>query len=88
MVRYLSKRHGDTEHKERIDDNVVTDLKISYCKNNLPYVEALKVSLEFNNIFNEKYVSVINAMDDNRGGNPSYYVGSPFNSMITLSLNF
>ena len=88
MVRYLSKRHGDTEHKERIDDNVVTDLKISYCKNNLPYVEALKVSLEFNNIFNEKYVSVINAMDDNRGGKPSYYVGSPFNSMITLSLNF
>jgi len=88
MVRYLGKRYGDAEHEEYIDDHVVTDLKFGYVKKNLPYVDALKVSLEFNNIFNEKYVSVINAMDDNREGNPSYYVGSPFNTMVNLSLEF
>jgi len=86
MVRYLGSRYGDAEHKERIDDYIVADLKIGYTKKNLFFVKALKVSLEFSNIFDKEYVSVINSMDDTRAGSTSYYVGAPFTTMLTVSL--
>jgi iron complex outermembrane receptor protein len=86
MVRYLGKRYGDAEHKERINDYIVADMKIGYTKKNLFFVDALKVSLEFSNIFDKEYVSVINSMDDTRAGSTSYYVGAPFTAMLTVSL--
>ncbi len=88
MVRYLGKRYGDAEHKERIDDYVVADLKMGYTFNNLSFIDKLKLSLEFTNLFDEEYVSVINAMDDSREGNTSYLVGAPFTSMMTVSFDF
>jgi len=88
MVRYLGSRYGDAEHKERIDDYFVADVKVSYTKKNLFFVETLKVSLEFINIFNNEYVSVINSMDDTQAGSTSYYVGAPFTALLTVSLEF
>jgi iron complex outermembrane receptor protein len=88
MVRYLDERYGDAENTEEIDDYVVADLKISYTREDLSFVDALKVSLEFTNLFDEEYVSLIHAMDDNRAGSPSYYVGAPFTSLLTVSLEF
>jgi iron complex outermembrane recepter protein len=88
MVRYLGKRYGDAEHKERIDDYVVADLKMGYTFNNLSFVDKLNLSLELTNLFDEEYVSVINAMDDSREGNTSYLVGAPFTSMMTVSFDF
>ncbi|MGE0083927.1 MAG: TonB-dependent receptor [Desulfococcaceae bacterium] len=85
MVRWLDKRYGDAEHKEEIDDYIVADLKLSYTRKKLSFIEALKVSLEFSNIFDEEYVSVINSSDDTRAGSTSYYVGAPFTSMLTVS---
>lgn len=86
MLRYLGKRYGDAENKEEIDDYMAADLKLSYAAKNLSFTKALKVSLEFSNIFDEEYVSVINSMDDTRAGNTSYYVGAPFTAMMTISL--
>lgn len=88
IVRYLGERFGDAEHKERIDAYMVADLKIGYTKKNLSFVDTLKISLEFNNICDEEYVSVINAMDDTRAGRASYYVGAPFTTMLTVSAEF
>ncbi|MBU4011333.1 MAG: TonB-dependent receptor, partial [Proteobacteria bacterium] len=88
MARYSGKRYGDAEHKECIDDYVLADLKIGYSKKNLPFTDILKVSLEFMNIFDKEYVSVINSMDDTRAGSTSYYVGSPFTTMMTVSMEF
>jgi iron complex outermembrane receptor protein len=30
MIRYLTDRYGDAEHKEKIGDYLVTDLNLSY----------------------------------------------------------
>ena len=86
MVRYLDKRFGDAENTEEIDDYVVADLKISYSKKDLAFIDTLKVSLEFVNLFDEEYVSLINAMDDSRAGGTSYYAGAPFTTLLTVSL--
>jgi iron complex outermembrane receptor protein len=88
MVRYMSKRYGDAEHRERIDDYVVADLKMDYTFHNLFFVDKLKASLEFTNLFDEEYVSVINSMDDARAGRTSYLVGAPFTAMMTVSFDF
>jgi len=86
MLRYLDDRYGDAENTEEIDDYVVADLKIGYTRKDIAFFKALKVSLEFTNIFDEEYVSLINAMDDSRSGSTSYYVGAPFTTLLTFSL--
>jgi iron complex outermembrane receptor protein len=88
MVRYMGSRYGDAEHNEKIDDYVVADLKMGYTFNHLCFVDKLKLSLELTNLFDHEYVSVINAMDDSRAGNTSYYVGAPFTAMMTASFAF
>ena len=88
MVRYLGSRYGDAEHKERMDDYVVADLKISYTKKKLSFIEALKISLELSNIFNKEYISVVNSSDDTRAGSTSYYVGAPCTTMLTVAMEF
>jgi iron complex outermembrane receptor protein len=52
----------------------------------LAFVDTLKVSLEFTNIIDKEYISEINAMDDSRAGSTSYYVGAPFKTLCTVSL--
>jgi len=88
MIRYLTDRYGDAEHKEKIGDYLVTDLNLSYTKRKLSFTDALKISLQFHNLFDNKYVSVINSSDDNRAGKASYYVGAPFTTVLSLSMGF
>jgi iron complex outermembrane recepter protein len=88
MVRYIGKRYGDAEHREEIDDYVVADLKMGYTFRNISFIDRLKLSLELINLFDEKYVSVINASDDARAGATSYLVGAPFTAMMTVSFDF
>jgi iron complex outermembrane receptor protein len=88
MVRYMGSRYGDAEHNEKIDDYVVADLKMGYTFNHLCFIDKLKLSLELTILFDHEYVSVINAMDDSRAGNTSYYVGAPFTAMMTASFAF
>jgi outer membrane receptor protein involved in Fe transport len=86
MARYLGKRYGDPEHKEEIDDYIVVDLGIKYTKRNFYFIDALKVSLDFYNLLDKEYVSVINSSDDTRAGATSYLVGAPFAAVLTVSL--
>ena len=74
------------EITDKIDEYMVADLKIGYMKKDLSFINTLKISLEFSNLFDEEYVSLINAMDDSRAGNTSYYVGAPFTTLLTVSL--
>jgi iron complex outermembrane receptor protein len=87
MLRYLDDRFGDAENTEEIDDYVVVDLKVGYTKKDIAFFESLKVSLEFTNLFDEEYVSLINAMDDSRAGSTSYYVGAPFTALLSFSID-
>jgi iron complex outermembrane receptor protein len=88
ILTYLSKRYGDVEHKEEISSYWTADMKINYIRRKILYADELKVSFELNNIFDKKYISIINASDDSRQGATSYYVGAPFTAMLSLSLSF
>lgn len=87
MLRYLGERYGDAENTEKIGDYTTVDLKIGYTQKHLAFIDRLNVSLELINLFDKEYVSVINAMDDSRAGATSYYVGAPFTTLLTLSLD-
>ncbi len=88
ILTYLAKRYGDVEHKEKIASYWTADMKIDYIRKKVLYADELKVSFELNNIFDKKYISIINAMDDSRQGSTSYYVGAPFTAILSLSLGF
>lgn len=88
MFRYVGERYGDAEHKENIGDYFLADLKIGYTMKNISIIESMKLSMELQNIFNTKYVSLINASDDSRAGSTSYYVGAPFTVVMKVSMEF
>lgn len=87
QMRYIGTRYGDAEHNEKISSYSVFDLKLNYIKEKIGMLKSLKVSLELDNIFNKKYVSVINAMDDAVSGT-TYYVGAPFTVRGSVSFAF
>ena len=87
QMRYIGKRYGDCQHKEEIPSYAVFDMKLNYIKEKIGMLKGLKVSLEFDNIFNKKYVSVINAMDDAVSGT-TYGVGAPFTMRGSISFAF
>lgn len=87
QMRFIGKRFGDAEHKEEIPSYAVFDLKLNYIKEKIGMLKGLKISLEFDNIFNKKYVSVINAMDD-AVSDTTYGVGAPFTMRGSVSFAF
>ncbi len=87
QMRYIGKRYGDVQHNEQIPSYTVFDLKLNYLKEKIGMLRALKLSLEFDNIFNKKYVSLINAMDDAVSGT-TYGVGAPFTMRGSISFGF
>lgn len=87
QMRYIGKRYGDVQHNEQIPSYAVFDLKLNYLKEKVGMLRALKLSLEFDNLFNKKYVSIINAMDDAVSGT-TYGVGTPFTMRGSISFAF
>jgi iron complex outermembrane recepter protein len=88
MLRYIGKRYGDAENKEKIDGYTVADLKIGYNKKLHSVVDTLNISLELTNLFDKEYISLIDAVDDYLAGKRSYYVGGPFTALMSVSLKF
>jgi len=77
-LRYLGARYGNTAHTERVGGYVLADLALRYTRKKALGGGTLKAGLELNNLFDKKYVAVINASDDNLGGGASYLPGAPF----------
>jgi len=87
-MRVLGKRYGDAEHKEEIASYPVFDLRIGYHKDTFQRLKDFNISLDFDNILDKKYVSVINAGDDAITGATTYSVGSPFTVKAAVSFVF
>ena len=87
-VRVIGERYGDVEHREKIDRYAVADLSLSYTRRKVLNLAQLKLSLDFSNITNERYVAVINSSDDTRAGSTSYYQGAPFSAIGSVSVQF
>jgi len=87
QVRFLSKRYANVEHTERIPSFLVCDLRVSYLRERIGFIKNFKVSVEVDNLFDKKYISMINAMDDAVSGT-TYGVGAPFTVRGSLSFRF
>lgn len=88
MLRYIGSRYTDLENRDEVDGATVVDLRMSYILPNMLHAEEMKLSLELNNLLDKEYISSINAMDDSRQGQASYYQGAPFSGMLTLSVKY
>jgi iron complex outermembrane receptor protein len=83
--KYISERFGDVEHQEKVEGHFVADAGLGYAFHDVPIAEQLKLSLEIQNLFDTRYVSVLTASDYNREGVTGYYVGAPFTALLKAS---
>ncbi len=88
LAKHNGKRYGDATNKEEIDGYTVTDMTISYNKDPFNILKSFKASLEIKNLFDTKYIGTINALDDARQGNASYYTGAPRSIIGTVAVTF
>lgn len=87
-IRFSGKRYGDIQHNEKIDSYTVVDFGARYKWKNVFFNNTLNLSLDIYNIFNKRYVSLINVSDDSRSGAASYYAGAPLTAIISATLEF
>lgn len=85
MFRCLGSRYADAENKEKIPAAALVDLRMHYRLPDVPWAREMKISLELNNLFDKRYVSVINASDDSREGQATFHPGAPFSAVLGLS---
>ncbi|WP_419769275.1 MAG: TonB-dependent receptor [Candidatus Marinarcus sp.] len=85
LARYIGKRYGDAENKEKVDAYTVFDLNTKYVLKK----EKLELSLALQNIFDKQYIGVVkNSLDDTRTGATSYYQGAPFSAVLSMVYKF
>lgn len=87
MVRYLGSRYGNAVNTEKVEEAWLADFRATYTKKNFYEKSTLKVALEFDNIFDKEYISVINA-SDYETGTTTYQLGSPRSIMLTMGVHF
>ncbi len=89
LVVYTGERYGDILHTQRIPSSTIVNLNIDYNKKNLGSFKDFKIGLEFINLFNRHYISMINGFDSSAiTGGASYYAGMPFTVATTISTRF
>jgi len=76
IYRYVGSSYGDLSTNEKIPSYSVWDLNISYNKENLGMLKDLRISLNFYNIFDKKYII------------PGYYFGAPFTVIGSIEFKF
>jgi iron complex outermembrane receptor protein len=74
-VRCIGERYGDIGHNEKIPPYTVIDLKLGYAIEKFHWLKDLRLSLEFYNLLDKKYIV-----------SPSYYPGAPFTILGSLSV--
>jgi iron complex outermembrane receptor protein len=87
-LRYTGKRYGDVENNEHVSAFTVVDADIRYTKENIWNFKSITAGLAFYNLFNTRYISVINVSDDTRQGSASYYTGAPLTVVGRLEFKF
>lgn len=87
-VRFTGKRFGDTEEKQVVSGYTVADLGIDYQARNLLGFKRLDIGLSISNLFDRRYIGLINTSDYAVGGLPTYLPGTPRAAALTVSGKF
>jgi iron complex outermembrane receptor protein len=91
ILRYVGKRYGDVTNNQSISDYTTVDLSIRYTKEHIfgcKDLKVLSVGLDFYNLLDKEYISLINVSDDSVQGRASYYAGAPFTVAGHVELKF
>jgi iron complex outermembrane receptor protein len=84
----LHLSYSDVDNTSEVGSNAIADFLVSYIIPGIMKSKPLKVSLDLTNLFDEEYVSVINASDDTREGVSAYCQGAPFTAMLSAPQEF
>jgi len=83
-LRYVGSRYGDAENREKVDPYTVVDMNVDCA-----IAPGVRAALAITNLFDNRYVGVINnGLDDTRTGATSYYQGAPFSAVATLNVRY
>ncbi|MBN2231657.1 MAG: TonB-dependent receptor [Deltaproteobacteria bacterium] len=85
-VKYVGRRYGDPENTQSISGHATADLGLTYTLPRFAWCEELAIGLDITNLFDTKYVGAITASDDGTG--TSYYAGTPFSAIASISAKF
>lgn len=87
-ANHIGSRFGDTEEKERVASHTVFDAGVSYDFSRFMGIRDASLGLTVSNLFDKRYIGVINSSDYTVGGKPSYYPGAPRTVVLALSGRF
>ena len=76
-VRWTGKRFGDTEEKQGVAGYAVADLGISYRLAKVLGFQTMDIDFNVTNLFDRRYIGLINTSDYAVGGLPTYLPGAP-----------
>ncbi|MGE4542474.1 MAG: TonB-dependent receptor [Pedobacter sp.] len=85
VVRYTGRRYGDVLNEEPVSSYWLVDLNLAYRLKNLWRIKETKLSLNFLNLLDKKYIGAMDASDDTHPGEMVYYPGSPFTMVFSVS---
>jgi iron complex outermembrane receptor protein len=85
MVRYLSSRFADIENKQRVEGYPLADLHASYSPREGIFKD-LTLSFSIVNLFDKRYIGLINTSDFSLSNSTSFYPGASRTVMGGISM--
>lgn len=87
-VLHIGKRFGDTEEKQSVPGYTVANLNIDHELKNIAGFRSARVGLAISNLFDKRYIGIINTSDYAVGGLPTYLPGAPRAAALTVNAKF
>lgn len=87
VSRYISSRYGLADDSQRSPSYAVSDFNATYHLGAWFHLDGLVANLAATNLFNRKYIGVINVNEDNLSS-VNYYAGSPRTLVGSVSYSF
>jgi iron complex outermembrane recepter protein len=89
IVRYIGERYGDVENKERIGAYTLVDLNLGYVLKQIWGFREVSFGLNFLNLFDERYISIIKVdQDATQSLSTTYYPGAPFTVIGSIGVKY
>ena len=87
--RYMDCRYGDVQNKQQVDGYHIVDLSMAYAIPNALGSKKVTLTLDVQNILDQRYIAVIRSSDDSVADSSIYYYpGAPFNVVAGIKLEF